>query len=51
MGGFYESQTKTAIRIDTVQHSISAIVRGLDLLPPDPPGLGLDDALRDFEVR
>jgi hypothetical protein len=51
VGGFYESQTKTAIRIDTVQHSISAIVRGLDLLPPDPPGLGLDDALRDFEVR
>jgi hypothetical protein len=51
VGGFYESQTKTAIRIDTVQHAVSAIVRGLDLLPPDPPGFGLADAMRDFEPR
>ncbi|HUT78049.1 MAG TPA: hypothetical protein VM285_10205, partial [Polyangia bacterium] len=27
VGGFYESQTKTRLRIDTVQHAISAIVR------------------------
>jgi hypothetical protein len=51
VGGFYESQMKTRIRIDTVQHAISAVVRGLDLLPPDPPGFGPGDALRDFEPR
>jgi hypothetical protein len=34
-----------------VQHAISAVVRGLDLLPPDPPGFGPGDALRDFEPR
>ena len=33
IGGIYQTQTKTEIRIDTVQHSISAMVRGLDLLP------------------
>ncbi len=32
IGGFYESQTKTRIRIDNVQHAISAIVRGMDLV-------------------
>jgi len=51
VGGFFETQTRTRIRVDTVQHVISAIVRGLDLLPADPPGFGLAEAMRDFELR
>lgn len=47
MGGFIETQTKPRIRIDNVQHAISAMVRGLDLLPPDPPG-ALAAAEKDY---
>ncbi|MCP4602636.1 MAG: hypothetical protein GY847_19330 [Proteobacteria bacterium] len=49
MGGFFETQTKTKIRIDNVQHAISAMVRGLDLLPGDPDGAPAD-ANRDYLV-
>ncbi len=35
MGGVFETQTKPKIRIDNVQHAISAMVRGLDFLPED----------------
>jgi hypothetical protein len=45
------SRTRTRIRIDTLPHAVSAVVRGLDLLPPDPPGFGLADAMRDFGPR
>ncbi|MCP4674408.1 MAG: hypothetical protein GY854_02600 [Deltaproteobacteria bacterium] len=38
MGGVYETQTKPKIRIDNVQHAISAMVRGLDFLPVDSKG-------------
>lgn len=34
LGGFFETQTKLRIRIDNVQHAISAMVRGLDLISP-----------------
>ena len=34
LGGFFETQSKPTIRIDNVQHSISAIVRGMDLVSP-----------------
>jgi hypothetical protein len=37
VGGFFETQTKPRIRIDNVQHAISAMVRGLDLLPRATP--------------
>ena len=47
MGGFFETQTKARIRIDNVQHAISAMVRGLDLLPESPPG-ALAEAEKDY---
>jgi hypothetical protein len=47
LGGFVETQTKPRIRIDNVQHAISAMVRGLDLLPESPPG-ALAEAEKDY---
>lgn len=33
VGGFFDTQTKLSVRIDNVQHSISAMVRGMDYIP------------------
>ncbi|MDJ0763724.1 MAG: hypothetical protein QNJ97_12145 [Myxococcota bacterium] len=32
IGGFYETHSKPKVRIDNVQHAISAMVRGMDLI-------------------
>ncbi len=50
IGGFFDTQSKTRIRIDTVQHAISAVVRGLDLLPADDRPNALKLAARDFAL-
>ncbi|MBI5527391.1 MAG: hypothetical protein HY897_13745, partial [Deltaproteobacteria bacterium] len=49
VGGFFEKQIVPRIRIDYVQHAISALVRGLDLYPPAAPGAAAE-AGRDFVV-
>lgn len=49
VGGFFDTQTKPKIRIDTVQHAISAMVRGMHLLPKDNVD-SLAEAMRDYAV-
>jgi hypothetical protein len=49
VGGFYDTQTKLSVRIDNVQHSISAMVRGMDLLPEDSDS-SLSEADKDYRV-
>jgi len=47
VGGLFERQTVPMIRIDNVQHAISAMMAGIELLPEDPPGTR-DAATNDF---
>lgn len=44
VGGVLEMQSRPKVRIDNVQHAISAMVRGLQFLPEESP-----EALRDAE--
>lgn len=49
VGGFFETQTKPKIRIDNVQHAISAMARGLDVFPKASPEAHLE-AANDYEL-
>ncbi len=49
VGGVFETQTKPKVRIDNVQHAISAMVRGLEFLPPGTPE-ELKAAERDYQI-
>jgi hypothetical protein len=49
LGGFYETQVKPQVRIDNVQHAISAMVRGLGYVPAGSASSAAE-AERDFSL-
>jgi hypothetical protein len=50
IGGFYETATKTKIRIDNVQHSISGMARGLEFVFSKSSQAEMAAAERDYQL-